>query len=372
MAPIVYEVNRLSAEELVYELVIRGISELDTVDAMRKTLRSLLRLEREGQSLDYPAYPFKVAEDIKELNDKVSEMQALLHDFDGSNQNTHKKLLSKYAYALGRANRVVPDNESDKLQKSKVLVAILNFKSDLDKKVRSYEKSLSNKTKGVLDLDMLNINTSSDSESSVVDEPLGKPNFESTRVHVPVTPKPIPVSQWNLKFSAIIALLVEDEHVNIQIINNIALDLAEPLNIIGNEVRERIAVPRNLNYYEETIPQYLGDLFVEHFRTSRECFEELIDVIRNNQRLQNFVIPLQKKGKLSNGVKSNNAIEQLEEETKIPDTLNEEQVTHNITRDNVFTKVDERLTYSSKEKVTTYNNNCKNTENSEASSHEEV
>ncbi|KAK4877550.1 hypothetical protein RN001_010056 [Aquatica leii] len=201
MAPIVYEVNRLSAEELVYELVIRGISELDTVDAMRKTLRSLLRLEREGQSLDYPAYPFKVAEDIKELNDKVSEMQALLQDFDGSNQNTYKKLLSKYAYALGRANRVLPDNESDKLQKSKVLVAILNFKSDLDKKVRSYEKSLSNKTKGVLDLDMLNISTSSDSDSSVVDEPLGKPNFESTRVHVPVTPKPIPVSHWNLKFS---------------------------------------------------------------------------------------------------------------------------------------------------------------------------
>ncbi|KAK4884186.1 hypothetical protein RN001_000457 [Aquatica leii] len=190
-----------STEELVYELVIRGISELDTVDAMRKTLRSLLRLEREGQSLDYPAYPFKVAEDIKELNDKVSEMQALLQDFDGSNQNTYKKLLSKYAYALGRANRVVPDNESDKLQKSKVWVAILNFKSDLDKKVRSYEKSLSNKTKGVLDLDMLNISTSSDSDSSVVDEPLGKPNFESTRVHVPVTPKPIPVSQWNLKFS---------------------------------------------------------------------------------------------------------------------------------------------------------------------------
>ncbi|KAK4887492.1 hypothetical protein RN001_003763 [Aquatica leii] len=98
-----------------------------------------------------------------------------------------------------------------------------------------------------------------------------------------------------MDLQAIVALLVEDEDVNIQIINNIALDLAEPLNIIGNEVRERIAVPRNLNYYEETIPQYLGDLFVQHFRMSRECFEELINVIGNNQRLQNFVIPLQKK-----------------------------------------------------------------------------
>ncbi|KAF5293339.1 hypothetical protein FQA39_LY02824 [Lamprigera yunnana] len=57
---------------------------------------------------------------------------------------------------------------------------------------------------------------------------------------------------------AFIALVVEDENINVQIINNIALALAEPLNIIGNEIRERIAVPRNLNYYEETIPQYLG------------------------------------------------------------------------------------------------------------------
>ncbi|KAK5650044.1 hypothetical protein RI129_001073 [Pyrocoelia pectoralis] len=98
-----------------------------------------------------------------------------------------------------------------------------------------------------------------------------------------------------MDLQAVIGLLVEDENVNVQIINNIALDLAEPLNIIGNEIRERIAVPRNVNYYEETIPQYLGDLFVEHFRMSRECFEEFINVIGNNQRLHNFIIPLEKK-----------------------------------------------------------------------------
>ncbi|KAB0801858.1 hypothetical protein PPYR_04044 [Photinus pyralis] len=78
-----------------------------------------------------------------------------------------------------------------------------------------------------------------------------------------------------MDLQAIIALLVEDRGINVAIIENVALDLAEPLNIIGNEVRERNAIPRNLNYYEETIPQYVGDLFVQHFRMSRECFEEL-------------------------------------------------------------------------------------------------
>ncbi|XP_031348431.1 putative nuclease HARBI1 [Photinus pyralis] len=98
-----------------------------------------------------------------------------------------------------------------------------------------------------------------------------------------------------MDLQAIIALLVEDRGINVAIIENVALDLAVPLNIIGNEVRERNAIPRNLNYYEETIPQYLGDLFVQHFRMSRECFGELSTVIGNNQRLQNSTIPMQKK-----------------------------------------------------------------------------
>lgn len=36
MSPPKYEVNRLAAEELVYELAIRGLTDVGTVDVMRK------------------------------------------------------------------------------------------------------------------------------------------------------------------------------------------------------------------------------------------------------------------------------------------------------------------------------------------------
>lgn len=41
------EVNRLSQDELVYQLAIRGLPE-GTVEEMRKLLRAALRRERQG------------------------------------------------------------------------------------------------------------------------------------------------------------------------------------------------------------------------------------------------------------------------------------------------------------------------------------
>ena len=40
--PFKLDVDRLLKDELVYELQIRGITESDNVDALRKTLRSAL------------------------------------------------------------------------------------------------------------------------------------------------------------------------------------------------------------------------------------------------------------------------------------------------------------------------------------------
>ncbi|KAK4873547.1 hypothetical protein RN001_015576 [Aquatica leii] len=175
MAPISYEINRLSSEELTYELAIRGITEVATVELMRKTLRNLLKLEREGQSLDYPSYPFTVEEDIRELQKKYSEMNKLLIGFDGADQNTYRKLLTKYAYALGRVNRLLPTTADEKSQKSKLLVEILNFKSDLDRKVKSHERASLNKSQGVLDLSLLKSGSSSSDNDSLPDDDVLSP-----------------------------------------------------------------------------------------------------------------------------------------------------------------------------------------------------
>lgn len=75
-----------------------------------------------------------------------------------------------------------------------------------------------------------------------------------------------------IRDAIIINELMDDVHPNINIIGNMALELAEPL-ILQNQAIQREAVPRNNDYFEVTIPQYMGDLFIEHFRMSRGAFE---------------------------------------------------------------------------------------------------
>lgn len=66
-------------------------------------------------------------------------------------------------------------------------------------------------------------------------------------------------------------VLLEDLDDNEGAMGLAVLGLAEPL--VNNVAEENPAVPRNSNFFEETIPQYMGDLFVNHFRMTRTCFE---------------------------------------------------------------------------------------------------
>lgn len=198
MSPPRYEVNRLVAEELGYELAIRGLTDVGTVEVMRTTLRNMLKLEREGNSVDYPDHPYTEQEDFTAIKAKITEVRGLIESFDGANQAIYKKIFSKYAYALGRINRVSPAETEDKAMKSKLLVEILNLRSDLDKKVKIHERTVANQTQGVLDLNLM-APEESDDESSDREFDVN-PNFESTRVAT-TRFKPVPVSQWGIRFS---------------------------------------------------------------------------------------------------------------------------------------------------------------------------
>lgn len=73
----------------------------------------------------------------------------------------------------------------------------------------------------------------------------------------------------------VIAGIIAEEVAQPHPVNNLLvggiLDLVEPQPDADVDLRvgEREEVPRNENFYEETIPQYLGDLFIQHFRMSR-------------------------------------------------------------------------------------------------------
>lgn len=62
-----------------------------------------------------------------------------------------------------------------------------------------------------------------------------------------------------------------DNGLNMNLIRLIAEDVGRPLPNYLDVQREPKA--RNENYYEETIPRYTNDLFIEHFRMSRASCE---------------------------------------------------------------------------------------------------
>lgn len=93
-----YDIYRLNASELQYELAIRGVTNLTTVHPMRKALNTLLKLEREGNPVDYPGYPFPFTDDVAALQETIGDIRQVLEAFDGNDQrdllNLGQRLLS--------------------------------------------------------------------------------------------------------------------------------------------------------------------------------------------------------------------------------------------------------------------------------------
>lgn len=191
------EINRLSANELSYELACRGI-QVTGIAKMRNTLQNLMRLEREGMPLDYPTYLFSFLQDSDALKVSITELRLLTNDFDGNNlSGAYHKLMTKLTFTLKRVNRSEPVTVEDKTARSKLVVEILNLKSDIEKKIRTRDRSLTSNTQGVLGLN----SQSKDSFESDLEQN-SPPLLSSTPVtsHV-IKSKTVPVEKWNLKFT---------------------------------------------------------------------------------------------------------------------------------------------------------------------------
>lgn len=100
------EVNRLDREELVYELTWRGIA-TGTVDEMRSRLVLARQMERTGESLHYPPYPFSFQEDTTEVTRKLDMLRPQVDIFaDSSKAPNFLKLQTKINHILGRLDNM--------------------------------------------------------------------------------------------------------------------------------------------------------------------------------------------------------------------------------------------------------------------------
>lgn len=190
------ELNYLVKDELVYEAQIRGLGEGTdlTVDQLRKVLRSAIKLEKTSFELKNPSHPFTFDEDSDAILGKVDEINELVENFVGTeNDSAYKKAISKIAHSVGRINRAkatTPEQQKIKADlRLQLLLALDNIKEKVKKEM---------KKETLLDLSVLNKSLAEPgAHSSMVD--LSESDSDGGR---PVKPrKSVPVRDWGLKFT---------------------------------------------------------------------------------------------------------------------------------------------------------------------------
>lgn len=100
------DVNRLEMGDVKYELKIRGISELEDEEQMKKVLKKLLGLELEtGVSMIKEKN--NAEEEEKECRLKITELRTQIPEFSGRyNDGRYKKISAKISYLLSRLERL--------------------------------------------------------------------------------------------------------------------------------------------------------------------------------------------------------------------------------------------------------------------------
>ncbi|KAJ8938753.1 hypothetical protein NQ314_011350, partial [Rhamnusium bicolor] len=133
------DVNRLTKEELGYELRVRGLGEGGnlTVVEMRAVLRNALHLEKTSLAIKSPTYPYKFAEDSVALTANLDTVNSLIDEFCGiANDSKYKGIMSKIAHALGRVNRSSPSSEAEKETKMDIRLKLLLAVDRLQEKTK--------------------------------------------------------------------------------------------------------------------------------------------------------------------------------------------------------------------------------------------
>lgn len=193
-------VNRLEKEELTYELTVRGIAP-GKVEDMRSRLAMAIQMEKSGDSLKYPKYPFKFDEDLQAITGKREEIILLLSEFkDKEGSGPYLKIQTKLAHMIGRIDNMEASTEEQQKIRSEILALALSLMDKLDQKAKTYSKDGSTP----VDISVL--------ENKSRREVVREHSFEedvvnasgSTSINEPATSgaiKPILPNKWDIKFS---------------------------------------------------------------------------------------------------------------------------------------------------------------------------
>lgn len=203
------EINRLTGEELQYELHIRGFEDGGTVAEMRSALRGLLKLEKEGNSLEYPEYSISFEEDQEAVQARMTELTALIETLNLDHiSKTQKKFSAKFQHTLDRCKRAKTTTLEETKVKNTLFFKLSQLTSKLDDEIARLRRS------SVASQVPLNLNStrvedeSAEGEDEAIfsaresdEEGIAEERvLNNTIVASPSFTRPVPVFKWGLKF----------------------------------------------------------------------------------------------------------------------------------------------------------------------------
>lgn len=152
------EVDRLAAGELTYELRVRGVDPVGTVENLRKLLRQTLKAERSNPAHKYPPNPYTFEEDVKGVQETLELLNSLVSDFDESiHGGSYKKINTKIIHVEGRIKRIEYTQENEG-----IIIALVqtlsSIRESLATKIRQFEDSLAILQIGGIEMEPSEIN----------------------------------------------------------------------------------------------------------------------------------------------------------------------------------------------------------------------
>ncbi|KAL1130581.1 hypothetical protein AAG570_011827 [Ranatra chinensis] len=130
------EVNRLTREELEYELECRGVTERKSVGDMRAMLRQFIKLEAKGKVIvTSPGTHWDPATELDVCKNKMEELNKLLDAFYRE-KSQERKIDTGLTHLLNRVERIAPPDLEMGQVCSALLSGILKCWTDLESKVK--------------------------------------------------------------------------------------------------------------------------------------------------------------------------------------------------------------------------------------------
>ena len=174
------DVDRLKKDELEYELEIRGIKDLTSVDEMRKALRRWLHLEKMGKLSPLKLEGLDGQVEVQKCKQKITEVNELISNFRGERLDSMwRKIDTKLMHLLNRIERISGD-ATVKSEKSELLKDVLKSMEELESKDPSRK---------------------SEEEDDSYKEDEDAEDGDRGCASQSITMKQVPVAKWSVKFS---------------------------------------------------------------------------------------------------------------------------------------------------------------------------